>query len=41
MYQILEDLNKTSGINGSLIVGRDGIVIAAETKPWVLRRLPL
>jgi len=32
MYQILEDLNKTSGINGSLIVGRDGIVIAADLK---------
>jgi uncharacterized protein len=32
MYQILEDLNKTNGINGSLIVGRDGIVIAADLK---------
>jgi predicted regulator of Ras-like GTPase activity (Roadblock/LC7/MglB family) len=30
MYQILEDLNKTSGITGSMIVGNDGIVIAAD-----------
>jgi predicted regulator of Ras-like GTPase activity (Roadblock/LC7/MglB family) len=30
MYQILENLNKTSGISGSMIVGRDGIVIAAD-----------
>lgn len=30
MYQILEDLNKTSGITGSMIVGRDGMVIAAD-----------
>lgn len=30
MYQILEELNKTSGITGSMIVGRDGIVIAAD-----------
>jgi predicted regulator of Ras-like GTPase activity (Roadblock/LC7/MglB family) len=32
MYQILEALNKTSGIIGSMIVGKDGIVIAADLK---------
>ncbi|MGB2698264.1 MAG: roadblock/LC7 domain-containing protein [Candidatus Zixiibacteriota bacterium] len=30
MYQILEELNKTSGISGSLLVGSDGIIIAAD-----------
>nr|MBN2276708.1 roadblock/LC7 domain-containing protein [candidate division Zixibacteria bacterium] len=30
MYHILEDLNKTSGITGSMIVGKDGIVIASD-----------
>lgn len=30
MYQVLEELNKTSGINGSMVVGNDGIVIAAD-----------
>lgn len=30
MYQILEGLNKTSGIVGSMVVGNDGIVIAAD-----------
>lgn len=30
MYQILEELNKTSGITGSMIVGNDGIVIASD-----------
>ena len=30
MYQILEALNKTSGITGSMIVGNDGIVIASD-----------
>ncbi len=30
MYQILEELNKTTGISGSMIVGQDGIVIAAD-----------
>ncbi len=30
MFQILEELNKTVGINGSMIVGKDGIVIAAD-----------
>ncbi|KPK99654.1 MAG: hypothetical protein AMJ91_06975 [candidate division Zixibacteria bacterium SM23_73_3] len=30
MYKVLEELNKTTGINGSMIVGQDGIVIAAD-----------
>jgi len=30
MYQVLEVLNKTSGITGSMVVGNDGIVIAAD-----------
>jgi predicted regulator of Ras-like GTPase activity (Roadblock/LC7/MglB family) len=30
MYKILEELNKTTGINGSMVVGQDGIVIAAD-----------
>ncbi len=30
MYQILEELNKTTGVNGSMLVGQDGIVIAAD-----------
>lgn len=30
MYQILSELNKTSGITGSMLVGQDGIVIAAD-----------
>jgi predicted regulator of Ras-like GTPase activity (Roadblock/LC7/MglB family) len=30
MYEILEELNKTTGVNGSMIVGQDGIVIAAD-----------
>ncbi len=30
MYQVLSDLNKTSGITGSMVVGVDGIVIAAD-----------
>jgi predicted regulator of Ras-like GTPase activity (Roadblock/LC7/MglB family) len=30
MHEILEELNKTSGVNGSMIVGKDGIVIAAD-----------
>ena len=30
MYEVLEELNKTSGISGSMIVGNDGIVIAAD-----------
>ena len=30
MYNILGDLNKTSGIKGSMLVGNDGIIIAAD-----------
>jgi hypothetical protein len=30
MYEILEELNKTSGISGSMLVGNDGIIIAAD-----------
>ena len=30
MYEVLNDLNKTTGITGSMVVGRDGIVIAAD-----------
>ncbi len=30
MYQILEELNKTTGVTGSLLVGEDGIIIAAD-----------
>jgi len=30
MYQVLADLNRTSGIAGSMIVGEDGIIIAAD-----------
>lgn len=30
MYDILAELNKTTGIIGSMIVGSDGIVIAAD-----------
>jgi hypothetical protein len=30
MYEILEELNKTAGVTGSMIVGQDGIVIAAD-----------
>ncbi|MDD3731913.1 MAG: roadblock/LC7 domain-containing protein [candidate division Zixibacteria bacterium] len=30
MYQVLSDLNKTPGITGSMVVGNDGIVIAAD-----------
>jgi len=30
MYQVLNDLNKTSGVTGSMVVGNDGIVIAAD-----------
>ena len=30
MYQVLSDLNKTSGVTGSMLVGNDGIVIAAD-----------
>ena len=30
MYQVLEELNKTSGITGSMMVDNDGIVIASD-----------
>ncbi|MHC4247928.1 MAG: roadblock/LC7 domain-containing protein [Planctomycetota bacterium] len=30
MYEILNRLNKTEGVHGSLIMGADGLVIAAE-----------
>lgn len=30
MYEVLSELNKTSGVTGSMVVGRDGIVIAAD-----------
>ncbi|MEW5993153.1 MAG: roadblock/LC7 domain-containing protein [Candidatus Zixiibacteriota bacterium] len=30
MYQVLSELNKTTGVTGSMVVGHDGIVIAAD-----------
>lgn len=30
MYEVLSDLNKATGVTGSMIVGHDGIVIAAD-----------
>lgn len=30
MYQVLSELNRTPGITGSMVVGKDGIVIAAD-----------
>ena len=30
MYEVLEQLNKTSGVTGSMVVGNDGILIAAD-----------
>jgi predicted regulator of Ras-like GTPase activity (Roadblock/LC7/MglB family) len=30
MYNVLSDLNKTSGVRGSMLVGADGIIIAAD-----------
>lgn len=30
MYHVLNDLNKTPGITGSMVVGNDGIVIASD-----------
>ncbi|HVP07256.1 MAG TPA: roadblock/LC7 domain-containing protein [Candidatus Acidoferrum sp.] len=30
MYQVLNELNKTPGVTGSMVVGNDGIVIAAD-----------
>ena len=30
MYEVLEDINRTSGVTGSMVVGHDGIVIASD-----------
>jgi hypothetical protein len=30
MREVLSELNKTSGITGSMLVGQDGIVIASD-----------
>ncbi len=30
MYDVLDGLNKTTGVTGSMVVGNDGIVIAAN-----------
>lgn len=30
MYEVLSDLNKATGVTGSMVVGNDGIVIAAD-----------
>jgi len=30
MYEVLSDLNKATGVTGSMLVGNDGIVIAAD-----------
>lgn len=30
MFEVLEELNKTSGITGSMLVASDGIVIASD-----------
>jgi predicted regulator of Ras-like GTPase activity (Roadblock/LC7/MglB family) len=30
MYEVLTQLNKTNGVTGSMVVGSDGIVIAAD-----------
>ena len=30
MYEALNELNKTTGVTGSMIVGEDGIVIASD-----------
>jgi predicted regulator of Ras-like GTPase activity (Roadblock/LC7/MglB family) len=30
MYNVLSELNKTSGVKGSMLVGSDGIIIAAD-----------
>ena len=30
MYDVLTQLNKTNGVTGSMVVGADGIVIAAD-----------
>ncbi|MFH1374675.1 MAG: roadblock/LC7 domain-containing protein [bacterium] len=30
MYQVLSELNKTTGVTGCMVVGNDGMVIAAD-----------
>jgi hypothetical protein len=30
MYKVLSELNRTSGVKGSMLVGSDGIIIAAD-----------
>jgi hypothetical protein len=30
MYNVLSELNRTSGVKGSMLVGNDGIIIAAD-----------
>ena len=30
MFNVLSELNKTSGVRGSMLVGADGIIIAAD-----------
>jgi predicted regulator of Ras-like GTPase activity (Roadblock/LC7/MglB family) len=30
MFNVLSELNKTSGVRGSMLVGMDGIIIAAD-----------
>jgi hypothetical protein len=30
MYNVLSELNRTSGVKGSMLVGSDGIIIAAD-----------
>jgi uncharacterized protein len=30
MYDVFDNLNKTSGVKGSMLVGNDGIIIAAD-----------
>ena len=30
MYEILNNLNRVEGVRGSLVIGRDGLVIAAD-----------
>ena len=32
MHEVLSELNKTTGITGSMVVGNDGIVIAANLR---------
>lgn len=35
MYDVLTQLNKTNGVTGSMVVGADGIVIAADLNSQV------